>query len=158
MLHLLISLCLVFSHEFYISITQIDHNPKNESLEITVKLFTDDIEKALETTKKEKLNLGDEKEHEKANEFLEEYVEHNLELFQNEEAIDLNFLGKEVDLDVTWCYFEATDIESISTLTVENNLLLDILDGQSNIVHVKYNDKESSLLLNRDRTRDQVKF
>lgn len=158
MLKLLITICLFFTHEFYISVTQIDHNPKNESLEITVKMFTDDIENAIETFENVDLNLGDEKEHESSTDFIQSYVIENLELSQGGKDIELNFIGKEVEMDVTWCYLEATNVKSISSLTVENNLLLNVLETQTNIVHVKYNDQNSSLMLNKGKTKDKVEF
>ncbi len=158
MLKLLITLCLFFTHEFYISVTQIDHNPKNESLEITVKMFTDDIENAIETFENVELNLGNEKEHESSTDFIKNYVIENFELSQNGKDIDLEFLGKEVELDITWCYLEAKNIKNISSLTVENNLLIDILETQTNIVHVKYKDQNSSLMLNKGKTKDKIEF
>ena len=158
MLKLLITLCLFFSHEFYISVTQIDHNPKNDSLEITVKMFTDDLENAIESFNDVKLRLGGEKEHETATQLIQDYVLENLELSQKGKDIELNFLGKEVEVDVTWCYLEAKGVKSISALTIENNLLLDVIETQTNIVHVKYKDENSSLMLNKGKTKDEVLF
>ena len=42
---LLISLGILTAplHDFHTSVMQIDHNEKNKSLEITVRLFTDDL-------------------------------------------------------------------------------------------------------------------
>ena len=158
MLKLLITLCLFFSHEFYISVTQIDHNPKNDSLEITIKMFTDDVENAIESFNDVKLRLGSKKEHETATQLIQDYVLENFELSQNDKDIELNFIGKEIELDVTWCYLEAKGIKSISTLTIENNLLLNVIESQTNIVHVKYKDENSSLMLNKGRTKDKVLF
>lgn len=158
MLKLLITFCLFFSHEFYISVTQIDHNAKNESLEITVKMFTDDLENAIESFNDVKLRLGGEKEHEASTQLIQDYVLENLELSQNGKDIQLSFIGKKVDLDVTWCFLEAKDVKSISSLTVENNLLLNVIESQTNIVHVKYQNENSSLMLNKKNTRDEVLF
>ena len=149
---------MFFSHEFYISITQIDHNPKNDSLEISVKMFTDDLENAIESYNDVKLRLGGEKEHESSTQLIQDYVLENLELSQNGKDIKLNFIGKKVELDVTWCFLEAKDIKSISSLTVENNLLLDVIESQTNIVHVNYQDENSSLMLNKVNTKDKVLF
>src|SRR5687767_3390074 len=49
-------------HDYHVSITHIDHNPKTQSLEITTKIFTEDLEKTITTHGGPVLKLGDPKE------------------------------------------------------------------------------------------------
>ena len=40
-----------FSHKFYVSLVQVQFNPENKALEITMKIFTDDLEYAISGSK-----------------------------------------------------------------------------------------------------------
>ena len=44
-------------HPFFVSVIEIQHNPKEASAEISVRVFTDDLEKTLQAYSKEKIDL-----------------------------------------------------------------------------------------------------
>jgi hypothetical protein len=76
-----------FAHKFYMSITEMRYNEKNKSLEVTIKLFTDDIEKALESKSDSALFLGTEKEASQTDQLMEAYLREHFSLKQNEETM-----------------------------------------------------------------------
>ena len=45
------------NHPIYVSVTEIEHNAKEKTLEISCKIFTDDFEKALKATYKTYVDL-----------------------------------------------------------------------------------------------------
>ncbi len=150
-------------HPFYVSVCTIDFNSENRTLEIEVKIFTDDFERALEETTDRKFFLGTPKELEEADELIERYFEDHLKIWLNDSEIQLNYLGKEVEIDATWCYIESEEIPSTKKnlqgeLTVTNRILLEPFDDQSNIVHITAEGKSKSLLLNRIQVTDSVEF
>ena len=62
---------LVSVHEFHLSLTEINHNAENRSLEISIKLFTDDLTTALiQAGASKKIELGTEAEPPAANELV----------------------------------------------------------------------------------------
>mgnify|MGYP000135582919 CR=1 FL=1 len=72
----LLSQNLAFAtHEFYVSICNIQHNTEAATLEITLKIFTDDFEKALEQDSGKALHLGTPKEDSKADELIRDYLQ-----------------------------------------------------------------------------------
>ncbi len=149
---------LSFCHKFYVSICQIDFNSKTNSLEITFKIFTDDLENALEAQGTGKLYLGSERESQDADRFIFNYFVTNFNLKIENRPAQLKFLGKEVELDVTWCFIEVLDVEKITNITVTNSILIEQFEDQTNIVHVKVGDNQKSMLLHKAKVTDRLEF
>ncbi len=157
-MQLFLLLTLFFSHEFYVSVTQIDFDKESQALEISLKVFTDDFEKVLETEQTGKLHLGSEEENPNANKLIETYLEETFLLEVNGVESDFVYLGKEVELDVTWCYLEVSDISELNTLVLQNEILFEVSDNQTNIVHVDDGEQVKSLLFNKIRTEGELIF
>ena len=147
-----------FVHPYFISITQIEHNPEEKLVEIAVKIFTDDLERAIEGQGTERLFLGAEKEHQEADRYIRDYLAANTAYRINDSVYQPVFLGKEVELDVVWCFLEIPNIEQLNTLNVQSRLLLEIEETQQNIVHIKVNNKRRSMLLHRNEIEDEIAF
>lgn len=147
-----------FRHPFYVSICQIDHNPEAKSLEMTFKIFTDDLEKALEAQGTGKLYLGDPRESQEANRYLHNYLKNQVEIVVNGDTAAFRYVGKEVEMDVTWCYVEIAKVPEVKTITVTNRILLEIYEDQTNIVHVKAGRQQKSMLLRKGKIADTVEF
>ncbi len=155
----LVFIFLAFSeHKFYVSLVQLDHNEKDTLLEITMKIFTDDLENALEVQSGLLLKLGTKHELPESDSILVNYISDNFKLKLNGQDLIINYLGKEVDLDVTWCYLEVSGVEFIEKMEIIDKMLTEIFEDQSNLIKVKYKGKESAALLNRSRQMDVIKF
>ncbi len=155
----LVFIFLAFSeHKFYVSLVQLDHNEKDTLLEITMKIFTDDLENALEVQSGLLLKLGTQHELPESDSILVNYISDNFKLKLNGQDLIINYLGKEVDLDVTWCYLEVSGVEFIEKMEIIDKMLTEIFEDQSNLIKVKYKGKESAALLNRSRQMDVIKF
>lgn len=146
------------THDFHVSVTQIDHNQGSQTLEIAIKMFTDDLEKVLETQGTPRLFLGAENEHEKTDEYLVKYVNTRFSLRVNGEEVALKFIGKEVENESAWSYFEVMDIDSVKTIEVTNRIMLETFDDHSNLVHLSVSGKKKSALLKIGHTSEVVRF
>lgn len=145
-------------HPFYVSICQIDHNPEAKSLELTFKIFTDDLEKALEAQGTGKLYLGDPREAQDADRYLYNYLKNQVVIVVNGDTAAIRYVGKEVEMDVTWCYVEIAQVTEVKKITVTNRILLEIYEEQTNLVHVKAGGQQKSMLLRKGKTVDTVEF
>jgi len=156
----LISAALLFPglHPYYVSICQIDHNPKSSALEITLKLFTDDFEAALKANGSGKLFLGTKKERKDAGKVIAAYVRERFEIDLGGKTREFEFIGHEVEHDLTYLYLEVPDVETLKEIAVTNTVLMERFDAQNNIVHISYRKQLKSMLLHRDKTRDSVVF
>lgn len=141
----------VFGHDYYISVCQIDHNPKSESLEITLKIFTDDLEKTLESHFKTKTHLGTAKESADSDSLIVQYLDRNFQLSVNGNKTPFEYLGKEVELNATWCYLEIPKIDTLKKIFIKNTVLTEMFDSQTNIVHINNQIEQKSLMLHRNK-------
>lgn len=145
-----------YAHPFYVSICQIDFNKKDCSLEISLKLFADDLLLALENSGATKIYLGEQEENPQTDTFIFEYLKSNLKFKVNNKTENYSFLGREIETDVIWIYLEIKNISELKKIDVECKLLTEVLDSQSNIIHVNNGDGIKSLLLNKRKLSDTL--
>ncbi len=138
---------IVLAHPFYVTICQIDHNPDTRSLEVTFRFFTDDLERALDSHAETHLYLGTDRELAETDRHLLDYLASRVRLEVDGEPVELRFVGKEVEPDVSWCYVEVLDVVAPSRLTMTNRILLEHFETQTNIVHATVDGEQRSLLL-----------
>jgi len=146
-------------HKFYVSISEVNHNTETAALEISMKIFTDDLEAALEADTSEKLWIGDpEREVITTDSLLAVYFGKRLTFNINGEEREAVFIGKELEADVTWCYLEIQDIPAVKSVSIDNRILMELFDDQKNLVHIYANGKEKSLFLRRGKTVGEVVY
>jgi len=158
----LFSLLIILSsgftlHEFYVSLCQIDHNPETNALEITMRIFTDDLEYGI-TGSQDFYGLGTSKEPVSSDSLIYSYILENFTVNLNGNCLKLDFIGKEVEIDVTWIYLEKEDIEYIGRIEVTNYMLTELFRDQVNIINVKYNSETHGLLLKQDTPSGLLEF
>ncbi len=146
-------------HKFYVSISEVNHNTETAALEISMKIFTDDLEAALEEDTSEKLWIGDpEREVPTTDSLLAIYFDKKVTVSVNGEEKEAIFLGKELEADVTWCYLEIQDVPAVKSVSIDNRILMELFDDQKNLVHIYANGKEKSLFLRRGKTTGEVSY
>ncbi len=131
-------------HPFHVSVTEINHNATDKTLEITCKLFTDDFENAIARHFKTKADLIKPADKEAMDKLVQGYVLKNLSLKADGRPVSVNWLGFENDGEATWCYFEAVNIPVVKKLEISNTLLYDLFTDQSGIIHVIVDGKRKS--------------
>lgn len=147
-------------HDFHVSLSQVDYNSKNESLEITLKIFTDDFEDVLELTEGFKLRLGSEKEATETDSLIFSYLEKNFRLKINDSKTlaEFQYIGKEIELDATWCYIEVLNVEDLKKVEITNTILVEQFDDQTNIVNVNVNGEQKGALMHKGKTTEILEF
>ncbi|MBK8701564.1 MAG: hypothetical protein IPN29_19255 [Saprospiraceae bacterium] len=131
-------------HEFHISKTEINYDTKTASLQLTIHIFIDDLERALTKTNRKSLKLGTDKEATDSDLLISQYLMDNLKLESAGKKLEVAFLGKEPseDFQALYCYLEVPLSKSSESLSISNNLLLEIYDDQKNMVIVSRNRKQ----------------
>jgi hypothetical protein len=138
-------------HPFYVSVTEINHNAKEKTLEISCKLFLEDTEKALQKQLGVPVELTSPKDLKKAQQQVSDYVKKHLLIKVDGKPVNLEFIGYEVEGASLWSYYQVKDISSVHKVDVSSNLLYEMYDTQISIVHVQVNaDKKSSRANNPD--------
>lgn len=122
------------AHKFYVSLTTIDHNAAEQSLEITMRLFADDLERAVAREAGRPLTHGQPG----FDAAVLAVVQRALTVRQADgRPVTLVWVGLENKVDVTWVYVEAPKVASSAGLTLRNTIFMDLFPDQVNMVHVK---------------------
>lgn len=145
------------AHPYHASLTTVSYQPHTQEVQITVKLFVDDVEKAISLTNGHETDWS--RPDEQTDSLLNGYVQRHLKLtLQTDQPLRFHFIGKEVEQDVAWCYFQATDVKAFSQISVRNSLLTSIFDDQINLVRITKDDQTKSLMLKKAVEQGQVIF
>jgi len=133
------------SHDYYVSILTIRHNPESATLDLTWRMTTHDIEHNLLPESGDRdLKLGTTKELSEADSLLATYLLRHLELRMDGVPLVVQYLGKEVEMDDLYCYLQVEGVPRLGTLTVKNTLLQDLFDEQENVVHLEVGGRTRS--------------
>ncbi|MEM8899227.1 MAG: DUF6702 family protein [Bacteroidota bacterium] len=146
------------AHPFYVSICQIDYNGDNQSLEISLKIFIDDIEEIMEKEGVGRLYLGEKRENKESDKYISRYLAQQFKIKVDGQEKALEYLGKETEVDAIWCYLEGLSVSPFSSVEIRNSILMDHIESQVNIVHVKQAGIEKSLIFNKDKRSGTLEF
>lgn len=145
-------------HPFYVTIIKLDHNPSSQSLQTTFKIFVDDLEMVLEQETATRLFLGTKREHENAELYVKRYLSNHFKVKANGVPLDLAWVGLEYENDLIWCYMEGEGVANPESIEVDVSVMVDALQGQTNIVHVKVGAEEQSEAFDSQFTQKNFAF
>ena len=145
-------------HPLHLGVVEIEYNQPEQSLEITCKLFTDDFENILEKTNNADVDLINPPDRNAVQKWMNAYINKHLIIAANGKRANLECIGFERDHEATFSYFQATGIPQATAFTIENTVMYDLFDDQSNIIHVKVNGTRKSNRLKYPQKDVSVNF
>lgn len=134
-------------HPFFISVTEINHNVKDKALEISCKIFADDMEETLKKNYKTSIDISNEKQQLQIHKLLADYLQKHLQITADNNPLNLKLIGYEKENESIFCYLEATNIVSVKKMNITNSILHDFTPQQINIIHVIVDGKRQSIKL-----------
>lgn len=138
---------LALLHPFFVGVTEIQHNAKDKTLEISVKVFAEDFEKTLTQVNKIPVDLVNPKDQVKANKLVATYLQQHLVMKVNGKPVQLEFVGYEKEREAVWCFVQVINIPVVSKIDITNSLLYDAFEQQINLIHVTVNGERKSTKL-----------
>lgn len=147
----------ISGHKFYTAIFKIDFNENKKRIEVTTRIFVDDLNIAISKKYNRKMLLNSDKETEEDIAFLKKYLAEKMSLKVNGKQQTMRFLSKEVEENVLICYFNCDAITKIKSFEITNTVLTEIYEDQQNIVQLNINSKKQTLLLSADSTFGMLK-
>jgi len=146
------------THKFYVSTTNVEFVKETQTVQIISKIFTEDIEQALQLRYSPSLQLDSEKETETSQKYLKKYVLQKLKFSINGTPVKLRYIGREYDIDIVKMYFEVEGISELKSIEIENKVLFDMFPEQQNIIHLKTSESRRSLVLDKDHPNGVLNF
>lgn len=145
-------------HPFFVSVTEIQHNQKEKTLEISCKIFTDDFEKTLRQNYKTSVDLLNPKDKAAMDKLVTDYVKKHLQIIADGRLLQLQFVGYEKEEEAIWCYFQVSNIAAIKKIEVNDNLLYEYKKEQINLLHVIVNGIRKSTKLDNPESNASFQF
>jgi hypothetical protein len=145
-------------HKYYVAVFQMEYVPAKKVVQITGRIFLDDLENGLNKKYGKKLYLSTPKESAEANDILKKYFSDKIQVKVNGTAKSITFLGRETEDDVLICYFSLPAESNVTSMQITNTLLFEAFAEQQNIIHTKVAGNKKSLLLTNDTPTGTVQF
>jgi hypothetical protein len=146
------------AHPIFMSVTEIEHNAKDKTLEINCKIFTDDFEKTLRKNYKGAVDLINPKDKPAMDKLISSYVQQHLLISVDGKTIALKYIGYEIIEEGVESYYEAANIGSIKKIEVMDNILYEYKTEQMGIIHAIVGGERKSIRLNNPDAKAVFQF
>lgn len=135
------------------AIFQLNYAPEKKMLQVTSRIFIDDLNLALEKKYGKKTFLGSEKESVEDVALLKKYFTENLIFKVNGQTKYVLFLSKELEGDLLICYCRVTDVAKFNSVEITNTVLTHWNSEQQNILHFNaFGEKKTFLFTASNKT------
>ena len=145
-------------HPIFVSVTEIEHNAKEKTLEVSCKIFTDDFEKTLRKAYNTHVDLLLAKHKPAMDKLVNDYVQKHLKIMVDGKQIVLKYMGYEQIEEGIYSYYQADNISGVKKITVTDNILYEYKDEQINLLHITVNGNRKSTKLNNPDDKVVMEF
>lgn len=145
-------------HPMHVSVTEIEMDEKDKRLEIMMRVFADDLETTLrESLKQPEFDIS--KQSTAAlDAIMKEYLAPRFKIVVDNKAVQSKYLGHELEGDAFIFYMEVPGVKKLKTIQIQNNIITEVFEDQSNLVHVTVRGTVRSLRLTRSVPIDRLTF
>jgi hypothetical protein len=155
----LLPLLAFVPHKYYVSTTDIYHKPKQQQLQLVVRVFTDDFSRALSAYAKQDISLDpDTQPADIVAQYISNYFKDRFIVHEPTETTSFSFVGWEYKQDQTHLYASFDDIPEMDILAWSNSFLFDVFPDQKNIVTLSTSMVKKSFLHTKDQNYAQFYF
>jgi hypothetical protein len=138
-------------HEYHVSVTRMRYEATQKILEISVRTFTDDLEKGLAQANGNRhfvLRNDDQNDV-----YIEQYLRKHFAVAGPDRQIrTFHYIGKEQEADATWMYLEVPFSGNPQGWVMRHDLLMETFDDQVNMVNVKWGDDRKTYLFKKGQS------
>lgn len=145
-------------HALYISVTEIDFDQETNKLNISVKIFTNDLEDGIYNLSKTSISLRTEEQLSSSSSLIGQYIGGRMAIKLNGKNTSLKLLNSENEGDATWVYFEVANTMEITSIEIRNQILTELFATQSNVVSVDINGDKRFLRFSKGSEVELLNF
>ncbi|GAB3756567.1 hypothetical protein GCM10028817_26830 [Spirosoma pomorum] len=125
------------------------YNPQEKAFEISIRIFTDDLEKTLAKEVGKPVDLSVKA---KNDPLLEKYIRaHFTYLNPQRQAKPFTYVGHEVEDDANWLYLEMPYDEAFQGGVMRQNILMEVFDDQVNMVNIQYKGQKKTFVFRKNQ-------
>ncbi len=145
-------------HKFYVGVFQVDYFKEKKAVQITTRLFIDDLEKALYKKYNKHFYITTKDEVTDANTYIAKYLDEKLKIKINNKIQSVQFLTKEQEENIVICYLKINFKDNIKDLEITNSVLTDVFSEQQNLAHLNINGNKKTILFTNTETNQKLKY
>lgn len=127
-----------FRHPMHVTVIEVEFDKEAKAIEMSMHVFTDDLEKHLRFIEKDETLDIIEINTEARDQLFRTYFVKEVKLNVNGKDQVTSYLGHQVEGDALWIFMEVPNIKKLKTLEIKNTTLLDLYDDQTNLIHFEY--------------------
>jgi hypothetical protein len=140
-------------HEYYLSTTTLKWFPAKQQLQITSRFFLDDIEALMQEKTDQKVVFLPDSNLVEIDAFVKKFYLDNLSIKVDESPQAIQYLGREYKDDLLVVYAEIIlPTKAFQSINVHASFLIDFLNNQQNIIHLRSPNQKKSFLLTNQKT------
>jgi hypothetical protein len=106
-------------HPFYVSVIDFNHNTKESSLEVSIRIFTPDLEQTLQKYSTSKVDIADPKDKVLLDKQISTYINQKLQLKINGQPATINYIGHEIQMESVWIYADIPKVTQLKKLEIK---------------------------------------
>jgi hypothetical protein len=150
---------LLMVHPMHVSITEISYNTQARAVQITVRLFIDDLETAVRRqTQQPELDLLAPGAGGTTDNLVATYLQERFRVKLDGKQQTWTYLGHEKEGPALIAYIEIGKARRFKSIEVMNACMHEIFDDQNNLVNVTYQETVKSLRLTADQQSGTLVF
>lgn len=145
------------AHPVHISTTDIVYNAAKSSLEISIKVFIDDLESIIRNRTGEQIRIDSQQKLSDNREFLEHYVRMHFKIWIEDSLQSYVYIGQEQEYEFLWIYLECSAIEPHQSFKLQQSILTDLISDQNNYVHF-YSPEQQTFIFSQQYSCRLIKW
>lgn len=126
-----------FFHPVHVSITSIEYSEEKSSFEVSFKLFWDDFEAIIASKYDVLLNLGKEDEKKNKEIYFTRYISERFSFVVDGVKLKPEYRMDRINEASIWLYYSYLGGPGINKIEIDNRLMLDMFDDQTNLLMLK---------------------
>lgn len=151
LLNLLLLASTPNDHAIYLSFVKLDMGKQ----EITIKVFSDDLDNVLRNYDVSYSSADSEKQRE---EILQSYFQDKFLVYLNDEKILLSYDKMSIENDASFLIFRFEKNESVTQITVRGDYFMELFPTQNNVIEIKKGQEKYFLRLTKNQSQSTVKI
>lgn len=149
----------IYSHDFHVSVANIEFDKTEQALEISQRIFIDDLELVLsQINDSTKIDIIQDFDEEITKKSIKNYVLSQINISANGKVAELNYLGAKLDGDVIVVFIESPNIKKLKSIMVKNTIFMESFPDQINLIHVLVDKKNRSMKLDLGKPSDTFEY
>jgi hypothetical protein len=149
---------LLVWHPFYVSVTEVKHVSPGNEVQVSCRIFADDLENVLKKESKSQVDIIHPANRAKTDSLVAGYISRHLFITADGKQLKLRYLGYKIEEEAAWCFLEAENIPAFRKVHIKNDILYSEHPNQINMIHVLNNDTRKSTKLDNPAADADVQF